>query len=102
MVKWLVKWKLTQQYWSLPTEERQKVYDRLNAMTKASMDAGRIKDYGVCPDISGGYSILESSETELYEALAKYAPYVSFEATPVISFEKAAEIVKKTRVSATK
>jgi SAM-dependent methyltransferase len=46
-----------------------------------------------------GYGLLEGTEAEVNESLVKYSPYVSFEATPVVSMPQLAEAAKKRAVS---
>jgi hypothetical protein len=95
MTKWYIPWKLTPQYWSLPDAERLKLGLRILSMTDADMKAGLIKEWGITTDTGGGYTISDADVTSLYESLIKYRPYVSFEVTPVISFDQHFEHLKK-------
>ena len=102
MTKWYVKWKLTDQYWSLSREERLKVGLQTLGMVDADMKAGILKDWAITTDTGKGYSIAEGTETQLYEALIKYRPYMAFEVTPVISFAQHNATLRKLAAAAQK
>jgi hypothetical protein len=79
-------------------------------MVKADLKVGNLKDWGC--DLSGesGYAISEGlSETELSAVLQKYAQYIHFEVTPVLTADqfvesatKAADAMKKVVAAAKK
>jgi len=95
MTKWYVKWKLTEQYWSLSNAERLKVGIQTLGMVNADMKAGLLKDWAITTDTGKGYAIAEGTETQLYESLIKYRPYNAFEVTPVIPFAQHYATLKK-------
>jgi len=64
-------------------------------MTKANIDTGSTKDWGVYAGGGEGYAIGEGSETEIYESALRFAPYFSFEVIPVIPFGQHYETFKK-------
>ena len=101
MVLWLVKWKLTQQYLSLPIEEQRKVNEKRIKITKADRDAGKMTPLGRLVNGDEGYYTIERSETEAFEYFLKMRPYMSFEAIPLVPTEQANEIVKKVKASET-
>jgi len=102
MTKWFVKWKLTEQYMSLPTPERRKIGLQMLEMIKADMNAGIISDWAITTDTGKGYGISEADETQLYECLIKYRPYNAFDVTPVIPFAQHYETLKKLAAAAQK
>ena len=95
MTKWYVKWKLTEQYWSLSNAERLKVGIQTLGMVNADMKAGVITDWAITTDTGKGYAISEATETQLYESLIKYRPYNSFKVTAVIPFAQHYATLKK-------
>ena len=95
MAKWLVMWKMTQEYWSLPDATRFKILEDAMKTVKADMDSGFVKDWGIKADNSGGYIIYEGTETRCVEACMRYAKYLSSEGTPVISLTQFSEVFKK-------
>ena len=95
-----MKWKLTDQYWSLPDVKRLKGGIQTLGMVNADLKAGVIKDWGITTDTGGGFALSEATETQLYESLIKYRPYVSFEVTPVIPFAQHYETLKKLAAAA--
>ena len=100
MTKWYLKWKLTDQYWSLSNAERLKVGIQSLGMVNVDLKAGLIKDWGIKIDTGGGFGLSESTETQLYESLIKYRPYIAFEVIPVIPFAQHYETLKKIAATA--
>jgi len=101
MVLWLVKWKLTQQYMSLPIEEQRKVNEKRIEISRTDRDVGKMKPLGRLVNGDEGYYTSEHSETEIFEYFLKVRPYMSFEAIPLIPTEQANEIVRKVKASET-
>ena len=97
MVQWLMHWKWTEQYNSLPAEERLKVSNRIVEMGKARAHPEKSKALGRTLTGVEGYSISEHSETEILEFCTLTRPYVSWEIIPLISREQAGEITVKAR-----
>ena len=100
MTKWYIKWKLTDQYWSLSNAERLKVGIQTLGMVNADIKAGLLKDWSITTDTGKGYAISESTETQLYESLIKYRPYNAFEVTPVIPFAQHYQTIKNLAAAA--
>jgi hypothetical protein len=100
MTKWYLKWKLTEQYWSLSTADRLKIGIQMLEMVNADLKAGLIKDWAITTDTGSGFTMSEANETQLYEALIKYRPYTAFEVTPVIPFAQHYATLKKLATSA--
>lgn len=94
MTKFLIKWK-TESFFNLPPEERLKLFIQMAESVKATIDAGTTKDWGIDAAGGSGYAIMEGTETEVYETLLKYRPYITFEVNPVISLDKHLESLKK-------
>jgi len=62
---------------------------------KALMKSGDITDWGSYCDASGGYCIVEGNEAEIFDAIMKWYPYVSFDAKPVLSVDQVIESINK-------
>ena len=95
MAKWVIRWKKTPVFMSLPVAEIMKVTQTQLMMIKTDMDAGLIKDWGAKADNSEGYAVMEGTETQIYEDLLKYQPYISFEASPVMTLTQYSEGMMK-------
>ena len=99
MVRWFVVWKNTQLYWALPDEERLKIVEASAQRLKAGMEAGLIKDWAMKADSSGGYMIVEGTETQLFETVMPTSKYVSCEGTAVISLSSFLEALDKRKAA---
>jgi len=53
-------------------------------MVKAQLEAGILKKWGVCYDLSGGYGFSELSVTDLYAYLSQWVPHVQFDVKPFL------------------
>ena len=63
---------------------------------RTELQAGLMKDWGICTDGSGGYMIYEApNEARLFEHLDKYRTYISLEARQVLTVEQAIESRKQ-------
>jgi Domain of unknown function (DUF3303) len=63
---------------------------------RTELQAGLMKDWGICADGSGGYMIYEvPNEAKLFEHLDKYRTYISLEARQVLTVEQAIESRKQ-------
>jgi hypothetical protein len=94
MTKFLVKWKV-ESFFTLSREERLNLFIWMAETAKAQMDTGLFTDWGINADGGSGYVIAEGTETDVYESIIKYRPYITFEVSPVISLNKHLETLKK-------
>jgi len=63
---------------------------------KAELQAGLMKDWGICVDGSGGYMVYEvPSEADLFNSLQKYRSYLNIDARQVLTVEQAIESRKQ-------
>lgn len=63
---------------------------------RTELQAGLMKDWGICADGSGGYMIYEvPNEAKLFEHLDRYRTYISLEARQVLTIEQAIESRKQ-------
>ena len=78
-------------------EERVKQVPLILGMFKADMQAGVIKDFGICMEGCSGYIIFEeTSETDLFANLSKWQPYVNFDVKQVQTIDEALASLEKT------
>jgi hypothetical protein len=71
-------------------EERAKQVPLILGMFKADMQAGVIKDFGICMEGCSGYIISEEAiEADLFANLSKWQPYVNFEVKQVQTIDEA-------------
>lgn len=96
MPKFYVKWQINPLMTPKTPEERGKLWLSMLEMSKADMQAGKVKDWGACADGSEGYAIREeASEADLFAGLMKWLPYANFDAKPVLTVDQMIESVKK-------
>lgn len=95
MPKFYVRWQLNPIMVPANPQERVKLWLSMLEMVKANLNAGVLKDWGMCSDASGGYGFSELSEVDLYTALPKWMSYVNFDVKPVLNVDQAIESIKK-------
>ena len=96
MTLWLVKWKMTQQYWSLSGPERVKVLQGFMKLREADVKSGFQKAVYYTPRGLYGYTICEGSEAQVFEGLVKFDPYISQESVEaLITPEQLTEIAER-------
>ncbi len=95
MTKFLVLWELDSSMLPKAPEERVKLQISMLEMVKADLQAGVLKDFGVNAGGGSGYSISESSETELFTYLLKWTPMLKFKVLPMITVDETIEGIKK-------
>jgi hypothetical protein len=100
--KFYIRWQLDPTKIPLDPEERAKLWLSMLDMVKADLNAGLLKDWGVCGDHSCGYGFSELSEVDLSTALLKWMPYVSFDFKPVLTVNQTIGSLKKAVAAAKK
>ena len=101
MPKYYVKWEMKPQMTPAAPEETFKLLLSLLEMTKQDMQAGQVKDWGVVPAESCGYSIVEAqSELDFATNSLKWMPYVNFEVKPVLTVDQSIESIRKAAAAA--
>ena len=91
MTKFHIKWKVNSQMLPSNPVERMKLLQSMNEMVKTLLDSYESMDWGEYCDGSGGYTICEANEAELYTNLIKSWPYVDFDAKPVLTIKQVIE-----------
>jgi|GEM_PF-487911 len=92
MAKFLINWRFIPQMLLSSPEERMKLLQSINEMIEAGVRSGKIMDWGVYCDGSGGYALSEGSESELYANLIKWKPCCDFDAKPVLTIDQVLDI----------
>jgi hypothetical protein len=95
MPKFLTKWKVNPQMMPTSPEECMKLLQSMNEKIKALLDSGILIDWGEYCDGSGGYTIGEGNEADLYAYLIQWWPYVDFDAKPVLTIDQVIESTNK-------
>lgn len=95
MPKFLAKWKINTQMMPASSEESMKLLQSMNETIKALINSGKILDFGEYCDGSGGYTISEGNEADLYANLITWWPYVDFDAKPVLTIDQVIESTNK-------
>jgi len=90
MPKFLVRWRMNPKESFNSPEERGKFVMVMLDEVRAEMQAGGgLKDFGVCVDGSGGYSIYEvTKDTEVFDSLNKWKSHVDFDVRQVLTAQQ--------------
>ncbi|MCW4040693.1 MAG: hypothetical protein NWE83_08075 [Candidatus Bathyarchaeota archaeon] len=88
MTKWLILWEPAPI--ALPTnlKDLNKLRLQMLEVVKADIQKGIHTDWGLSADGTQGYAISEGTEQEIFTALGKFAPYITFKAIPVLSVDE--------------
>ena len=97
MPKFYIRWRMNPKVPIKTEEELERAVLLMLKGVKADLQAGLMKDWGMCIDGSGGYMVCEvPSEAELFDSLHKYRAYVGFDAMQVLTVEQTMESRKQT------
>jgi hypothetical protein len=98
VTKYLIKWTKNE---SLMPQDPAMMANLQLAMlegVKAFLKSGKIIDWGSYFDASGGYFIAEGNESELFDQMLKWYPYISFDGKPVLNVDQVIEAINKAMV----
>jgi hypothetical protein len=98
MTKYLVKWQQNESLMPPDLAMMAKLELSMLEGVKESLKSGNIIDWGSYCDASGGYCIAEGDESELFDQLLKWYPYITFDAKPVLSVEQVIEAIRKVMI----
>jgi hypothetical protein len=65
---------------------------------RANLKSGKMIDWGSYCDASGGYYIMDGNESELFDQILKWYPYISFDAKPVLSVDQVIGAINKAMI----
>jgi hypothetical protein len=98
MTKYLVKWQQNESLMpSDPTMMAQLLLSLLDG-AREDLKSGKVIDWGSYCDASGGYCIVEGNESELFDQLLKWYPYITFDAKPVLNVEQVIGVINKVMI----
>jgi hypothetical protein len=95
MTKYHINWRMNLKLMPTDPAERIKLQLAMLEMVRADLKSGNIIDWGNNCDMSGGYQVMEGSETELFNNLMKWYPFVQFDAKPVFKADQVKEAINK-------
>jgi hypothetical protein len=102
MAKFYMRWKLNRMLIPTNPEERVKLWLTMLEQVKADLKSGAITDWGICSDLSAGYSFAETDEKTLHATILKWSPYVQFNIKPVLSVDQNIANIKQVAAAAKK
>jgi hypothetical protein len=95
MTKYLVKWQKNESLMPEDPAMMMKLQLSLLEGVKANLKSGKMIDWGSYCDASGGYFIAEGNESDLFNGILKWYPYISFDAKPVLSVDQVIGAISK-------
>jgi len=98
MTKYLIKWQKNEPLMPPDPVMMAKLQLSMLEEAKASLKSGKMIDWGSYFDASGGYCIAEGNESELFDQLLKWYPYITFDAKPVLNVDQVIGAIKKVMI----
>jgi len=100
MTKFHITWKLNPLLIPEDPEKRTKLWLSMLEMVKTELSTGGLTDWAEFCDLSGGYSIAEANEADLFTSLLRWNPYIIFDIKPVLTSDQVIESIKKAEAKA--
>ena len=94
MAKYLLLWELDTSRIPEDPNIRKEQWRALQDAVVKQLDAGQMKDWGLCAGELTGYCIVEGSETDVGKVTRGYVPFVSFDVKQVITIQQAIDNVE--------
>ena len=94
MPKYFMTWKVDPARMSVDIKERAVLLSGMAEMVKQQIRDGTTKDWGAFVGEDRGYSVVESSHTDLHMNMQKYYPFVEFETHQIITIDEIVEGLK--------
>jgi len=98
MAKYLVKWQKNESLMPQDPVMMAKMQISMLEGVKADLKSGKMSDWGSFSDASGGYFIAEGTESDLFNGILKWYPYISFDAKPVLSVDQVIGAINKVMI----
>jgi len=88
----------------IPTdpEEMGKLWISMLEMVRADLKSGKLTDWGMCSDSSGGYAFAETDENSLNISIMKWMPYVIFDIKPILTADQCIANIQQAAAEAKK
>ena len=91
MAKYLLLWELDTSRISEDPGVRKQHWNALQDAVVKQLEAGQMKDWGLCVGELTGYCIVEGSQAEVAKITRGYVPWVNFEVKEVVTIHQAME-----------
>ena len=98
MTKYLIKWQKNESLMPPDLATMAKLQLSMLEGAKENLKSGKMIDWGSYCDASGGYCIAEGNESELFDQLLKWYPYITFDAKPVLNVDQVIGAIKKVMI----
>ena len=98
MTKYLIKWQKNESLMPPYLATMAKLQLSMLEGAKENLKSGKMIDWGSYCDASGGYCIAEGNESELFDQLLKWYPYITFDAKPVLNVDQVIGAIKKVMI----
>lgn len=96
--KYLIKWQKNESLMPEDPAMMAKLQLSLLEEARANLKSGKMIDWGSYCDASGGYYIADGNESELFDQILKWYPYISFDAKPVLSVDQVIGAINKAMI----
>ena len=84
MAKYFLSWEIDRARMADDPKTIAASWKMLAAQVRANLESGKTTAWGSFPGSLSGYSIIEGTEADVMAFTMQYAPFVSFEARPVV------------------
>jgi hypothetical protein len=94
MAKSIILWEMESTVMPKDPAEQMAVLGRLGQITKAAVDSGKVKDWGIFAGGHAGYSIVDELPTETLTRCMQLMPYVKVTINPVVGINEVMQIMQ--------
>jgi hypothetical protein len=94
MAKCLILWEMETAIMPKDPAEQMAVLGKLGQITKAAVDSGKVKDWGIFAGGHAGYSIVDETATETLTRCMQFMPYVKLNVNPVVGINDVMQIMQ--------
>jgi hypothetical protein len=94
MAKSIILWEMEPKVMPKDPAEQMAILGRLGQITKAAVDSGKVKDWGIFAGGSAGYSIVDEPATETLTRAMQFMPYVKLTINPVVGINEVMQIMQ--------
>jgi len=94
MAKYLLLWELDSTRIPEDPSVRKEHWRGLQDAVVKQLEAGQMKDWGLCVGEMTGFCIIEGTEVDVGRVTRGYVPYVSFDVKQVITIQQAIQNVE--------
>jgi len=102
MTRFYMRWQLNPMLIPTDPEEMGKLWISMLEMVRADLKSGKLTDWGMCSDSSGGYAFAETDENSLNISIMKWMPYVIFDIKPILTADQCIANIQQAAAEAKK